>query len=95
VSTEHPALAVEYALDHETAVLATVEASSRWSYIPWLAVYSSDPALADRVQAYANASIPADARADAAKAVAEIRHRARVRSESLPELEAWFATAHP
>ena len=89
VGYEHPALAVDFALAHEQQVLARLEVSSRWAFIPELAETSSDAALAEKVRAYMQASTPADARQPAEAVIAGVLYRARVRTERLPELEAW------
>jgi aminopeptidase N len=89
VASEHPALAFEFAVAHEDAVLDRVEASSRWAFIPALPASSADAAMAGRVQAYVERSVPPDARNAAAVAMAEIRFRADVKARQQPALESW------
>ncbi len=89
VSVRHPGLAFDFAVANEKAVLAMVEASSRYSYIPQLARYSDDPAVAKRLREYMERSIPESGRQDAAMAIAEIERRARSYAYARPELEAW------
>jgi aminopeptidase N len=89
VAVRQPALAYEFAVANESAVLALVEASSRYSYIPALAQSSSDAALAKRLREYAERAIPASGRQDAEVAIAEIERRARSHAYTRPELEAW------
>jgi aminopeptidase N len=95
VGNEHPSLAVDFALAHEPQVLARLEVSSRWAFIPELAETSSDASLAEKVRAYVQASTPADARQPADAVIAGILYRARVRAERLPELEAWIRAQVP
>jgi aminopeptidase N len=89
VSYEHPELAFDFAVRHEEKVLALVEASSRSSFIPLLAAQSFDPAMVERVKAYAERSVPADARQSADTAIADIRYRAEVRARQVPVLDRW------
>ena len=89
VSYEHPELAFDFAVRHEEMVLALVEASSRNSFIPLLAAQSFDPAMVEKVRAYAERALPADARQSADTAMADIRYRADVRAKQLPVLERW------
>ena len=89
VSVRHPGLAFDFAVANEKAVLGMVEASSRYSYIPQLARYSDDPAVAKRLREYMERSIPESGRQDAAMAIAEIERRARSYAYARPELEAW------
>jgi aminopeptidase N len=89
VSVRHPGLAFDFAVANEKAVLAMVEASSRYSYIPQLARFSADPAVATRLRDYMERAIPASGRQDAEMAIAEVERRARSYAYARPELEAW------
>ena len=86
---EHPQLVFDYAVANEKAVLDVVEASSRWAFIPDLAQTSGDAAMAKQVQAYAERSIPKDARQSAERVIADITYRAGVKTRQLPALEEW------
>lgn len=89
VSDRHPDMAFSFALANEQAVLAKVEASSRWSYIPTLARTSSDLELARKLRDYAQSAIPEGARKDAEEVMAEIDRRARSYAHLRPQLESW------
>ncbi len=89
VAELHPEMAFDFALANEQKVLALVEASSRYSYVPQLARASSDAALAARLREYMLRSIPEGGRQDAEQAIAEILRRARSFSYNRPEYEAW------
>jgi aminopeptidase N len=93
-SEEHPKLAFDFAVEREKVVLDLVEASSRWAFIPELAETSADPALATQVRAYAERSVPKDARQEAERVIADITYRAEVRARQLPTLETWVARLH-
>jgi len=95
VAREHPALAFDHALTHRQALLALVEAAQQQAAIPTLAASSSDPALADRVLAYAERYLAADGRKAADTAVADIRFRAGFRARELPVLERWLRGQRP
>jgi len=90
VAEDHPALAFDFVLDNEAAVLELVEGASRWAFIPSLASSSDDLALAGKLQAYADRSVPADARQASERAVAAINARVRSKAKLVPELEAWL-----
>jgi aminopeptidase N len=89
VAELHPEMAFDFALANEQKVLALVEASSRYSYVPQLARSSADTALAGRLREYMRRSIPEGGRQDAEVVIAEILRRARSFSYSRPEYEAW------
>jgi aminopeptidase N len=89
-SVEHPRLAFDFAVEREKAVLDLVEPTSRWAFIPQLAETSSDPALAAKVRAYVERSVPSDARQEAERVIADITYRAEIKQHQLPTLEAWL-----
>ena len=71
-------------------MLDLVDAPSRWAFIPGLALTSADAAMAQRVRAYTDRSIPKDARQEAQRVIADITFRAEVIARQLPALEAWL-----
>jgi aminopeptidase N len=89
VSVNHPALAFDFAVQREKAVLEYVEAASRWAFIPSLALTSDDVRMIEKVRAYANRSVPTDARQATEETIAEISNRASAKERQLPALEAW------
>jgi aminopeptidase N len=89
VSALHPELAFDFAIANEGKVLALVEPSSRYSFIPGLARSSADAALAGRLREYMLHSIPETARQDANESIAVILRRARSFAYNRPEYEAW------
>lgn len=94
VAVDHPAEAFRFAVRHERTILRNIDASSRWGFIPRLAVRSNDAGLADEVQAYVERTTPADARDVAAQTIAEVRARSEVRARQLPALDAWLRDVH-
>ena len=87
---QHPRLVFDFAVENEKAVLGFVESSSRWAFIPDLAQTSGDAAMVEQVRAYADRSIPKDARQEAQRVIADINFRAEVKARQLPALEAWL-----
>jgi aminopeptidase N len=90
VARDHPEQAFDFAVRHEQAVLEHVEAASKWAYIPRLAATSTDRAMADRVEAYAERSIPTDARDASKRTIAYIRLQAGMKDRQVPALESWL-----
>ncbi|MEG1054034.1 MAG: M1 family peptidase, partial [Janthinobacterium sp.] len=91
VSRRHPELAFDFALAHLEQVNARIDASSRSRYFPRLAAGSAQPEMIAKLEAYAQANLPASARGDADSSVAGIKYRIKVRSEHLPAVDAWLA----
>jgi aminopeptidase N len=87
---DHPEQAFDFAVQHEQAVLEHVEAASKWAYIPLLAATSTNRAMADKVQAYTERSIPADARDASKRTIAYIRLQAGMKDRQVPALESWL-----
>jgi aminopeptidase N len=90
VAVNHPEQAFDFAVQHAQAVLEHVDAASRWAYIPRLATMSTDRAMADKVQAYTERSVPADARDASKRTIAYIRLQAAMKDRQVPALESWL-----
>ena len=90
VAVDHPEQTFDFAVQHERAVLEYVDGSSRSEYIPRLAATSFDRALADKVQAYTERAVPADARDAPRRTIAYIRLQAAMKDRQVPVLEAWL-----
>ena len=91
VARLHPDLAFDYAMANLPAVMSKVDASSVSRYIPRLGRASADPAMIEKMNAYARGGLPAAARGDAAITVAEVAYRIKVRQGRRPAVDAWLA----
>ncbi|GAB3400808.1 M1 family metallopeptidase [Massilia agilis] len=92
VAENHPDMAFDFAIKHIEQVNARVDATSRSRYFPRLAYGSFDPAMIDKLNAYAGAHLAPTSRRDAETAIAAIRDRIKVRTERLPQIDAWLAS---
>ncbi|WP_114238320.1 M1 family metallopeptidase [Dyella sp. C9] len=90
VSRLHPELAFDFAMAHREQIDKVVDGSSRSRYYPTLGTSSFNPAMIDKINAYANAYLAAGSRRDAETAVANIKYRIMVRNERLPAVDAWL-----
>ena len=90
VAGDHPELAFDFAAAHADAINAMLEPDSRNEFAPRLAAGSYDPAMIAKLDAYAQAHIPATARQATVKAEAAIAYVAMVRSKRLPEIDRWL-----
>jgi aminopeptidase N len=91
VSGAHPDLAFDFALSNMDKVNGLVEANARASFIPQLGAGSADPAMIEKIKAYASANLAPGSRRGADSAVVRINYRIKVRAERLPEIDAWLA----
>ncbi|KRA56107.1 aminopeptidase [Caulobacter sp. Root655] len=91
VAKLHPDLTFDFAVAHKDAVNGKVDAASSTKFIPGLARGSADPAMIDKVTAYAAANLPAGSRGEAEKSVASITDRIKARKAALPQIIAWVA----
>ncbi|GAB3428393.1 M1 family metallopeptidase [Massilia solisilvae] len=92
VAENHPDMAYDFAIKHIEQVNARVDATSRSRYFPRLAYGSYDPAMIAKLNEYAGANLAPTSRGDVATAIAAIRDRIKVRSERLPQIDAWLAS---
>ena len=90
VAGAHPDLAFDFALANRERVEALVDVSSRSRFLSGLAAGSADPAMIDKLTAYAARYLTPQSRAPADRAIAAIRDRIRVRTERLPEITRWL-----
>ena len=91
VSGHHPDLAYDFAISHYTEMEKKVDGSSRSRYFPGLGGRSADPAMVDKLRAYAKQYLAADAQGDTKTAIASIQYRVKLRATRLPEIDAWLA----
>jgi aminopeptidase N len=90
VAQHAPEMAFDFALANMDKMNTRVEESSRSSYFASLATYSDEPAMVDKVKKYAEANVAVDARRETDTAIAEITDRIKVRTQRLPEIDAWL-----
>ena len=91
VSRLHPELAFDFAMAHREQVDQVVDGSSRSRYYPALGGSSFEPAMIDKINAYAAKYLAPSSRRDAETAVANIKYRMMVRNQRLPDVDAWLA----
>jgi aminopeptidase N len=89
VAGQHPALAFDWAVANADKVNAFLEASTRSGFIVSLPTGSGDPAVANRVTAYAAKALPAGSRKPAETAVAVINYRAGLRARQAAAIGTW------
>jgi aminopeptidase N len=93
VAMRYPDMAFDFAIANLTKINDRVDASSRSRYLARLATGSSDPAMVDKLGAYAQANLAPGSRGDVEAAGAAIKDRIRVNAARLPEIDAWLAKA--
>ena len=94
VAELHPDLAFDFAIAHLAQVDEKVDATSRSRYYPELGSRSLDPAMIDKIKAYADTHIAASSRRDADTAVSNIAYRIKIHNERLPAIDAWLKRNH-
>jgi aminopeptidase N len=90
VANLHPDLAFDFAVANQAALVERMEPGSNVRYYPGLAGGSLDPAMIDKLRAYADEFIDAPLRRDADTAIADIQYRLRIREQRLPQVDAWL-----
>ncbi|MET3664173.1 M1 family aminopeptidase [Caulobacter sp. 1776] len=93
VAQNHPDMTFDWAVAHKDAVNDKVDSSSRTRFIPGLGAGSSNPAMADKIKAYAAANLAEGSRKEADKAAASVMNRAKIRQQRLPAITAWVSRA--
>ncbi|CAM3031564.1 Aminopeptidase [Sphingomonas antarctica] len=91
VAQNHPAMAFDYAVAHKEQISAALEASTASRFVVGLPASSGDPAVAERVDAYAKANLPEGSRQSAVATIAVINYRAALRQRQAAAIGAWAA----
>jgi aminopeptidase N len=92
IATWHPDAAWDYALAHQAQM--PKDSETELMFMPMIAEHAHDPARADALMAYARAHVPKSDRHTSEEAALEIRFRAQVAREIVPQIDAWFAGQH-
>jgi aminopeptidase N len=91
VAMRYPDMAFDFAVANLAKINERVDASSRSRYVARLAMGSSDPAMVNKLGAYAEANLAPSSRGDVEAAIASIKDRIQVNAARLPEIDAWLA----
>jgi aminopeptidase N len=87
---DHPALVFDFVQAHWDVIGGWIEPTAQARYVPRLAANASDPLMIDKLEAFARDHVPAGARRDLRKSVANIRYLASIRKDRLPEVDRWL-----
>lgn len=86
----HPQLAVDFVTLHWAQISAQIEPTTQSGYLPGMMKVSSDLTLIHKLDAFATAHIPQNARQDLRKSESSIRYNAMIRDNRLPEVGHWL-----
>ncbi len=88
-SYRHPKLAFDFTVAHWDAITSLIEPTSRPRFVPSLLDTTSDPQLLESLNTFAERHIPPDARQPLRQTEANVRYRATIRKDRLPEVDQW------
>ena len=89
-ASNHPDLAWRFAQSRQKDISARLDPSQQMSFAPSLLGSASDARLADQLKGYAQRAFDASGRRDSERIESSIRHRARIRTDRLPEIDRWL-----
>lgn len=90
VADGHPDAAFDFAVAHRAKVDGRMDPNDVSRFYGRLASQSLDPAMPDKLEAFAQTHIAEGSRGDAEAAIAKVRYRIQVRQERLPEIDTWL-----
>jgi aminopeptidase N len=90
VSSAFPDEAFDFAIQHRAQVERLVEPTSRVSFFSRLAAASRDPAMLNKLAAFAQ-TVPASTRGEVEKSASQIRVRLDIVQKRMPQVDAWLA----
>ena len=88
-ANEHPDLAWDFAREHADVLLAQTTYFGRNEYLPNIALYFTDAARADELEAFVQKHLSADFLPEMAKGADIIRLYGAVKQRELPAIDAW------
>jgi aminopeptidase N len=91
VAREHSEMAFDFALANLEKVNGFVEPLSRPDFISGLALGSNQAEILPKLQAYAEANLPAGSRQPVATSAARIQVRLNIIRDRMPDVETWLA----
>jgi aminopeptidase N len=91
VAAQHPRLAWDFLVENRAAIETMLDPLQRLEFPTGIAAISSDPAMADELERYAQNFPQGSARDTVAAAQAQIRLRAETIRERMPAVETWIA----
>jgi aminopeptidase N len=91
IAAYHPAEAWAFGQQHKAVFDARSDPSQKLSFIPGLVSNAADTALADQLHAFAQKAYAEGGRRESDKVEANVRFRAKVRTDRLPEVDRWLA----
>lgn len=89
-SARHDMQAVDFVLAHREQYEALIDVSARSQALARLGGRSADPAMADKLQAYADQYLAPESRKVTERAIAAVRTRAATWARLKPEILAWL-----
>lgn len=90
IGGQHPDMAFDWALAHLDLVNSIVETSTRSSFIVSLGSNSADPAMPDKIRAFAEKNLPAGSRGPAERAITFIAINKQLVDRMSPAIAAWL-----
>jgi len=93
LAIRHPEQAFDFAVAHRDQVNGWLEPGSRDIYTARLLATSADPAARDRMLQYVAKHVAAADRGPADAVASDINDHIRIRSERLPQIDAWLRAA--
>ena len=92
VAGRHPDLAFEFATTNWDKLAPLLEPNTRSQALPRLIAGSNDVAIIARLDAFAETHIPPGSRQTLRQVEAGVRYQAHIRTDRLPEVDAWLKT---
>jgi len=90
-ASRHPEEALDFAIQHWDQISKMLEVTSALQYLPRLTGNSTQLSSVDKLNAFAAAHVPENARQEYVLATARVRYTVKVLTTRLPEVDRWLA----
>ena len=91
VSQRHPEMALDFTITNWEKLSKMLEGGTALQFVPGMARNSADLKSIEKLNAFAAAHVPENARQDIVLAIARVRYQANMRATRLPEIDRWLS----
>lgn len=91
VTEQHPDLGWSFVQSHKDDVFGRIDEMQRYTFIPEIAGFSTDPRRAGELQDFFRKTLPGAPEGDMSRALGKIQSQSDVRTRRLPEINDWLS----
>ena len=92
VALDNPDLAWRFALDHFEKIKPSLDDMQRYTFIPSIAVQSTNPDILPELRRYIDDQVPPELRKAVERYFADLQFRLKFKAQRIPEIDHWISS---